>query len=165
MIMSSFLIQSSINAYHLRILPNLHSTNYPPKKKKHTRSTNSKGTGRNNYYYVLLAFYLLLIIFIDIYFKQGLNPHDIATVATSTRKEIQSRNAEPQQHIEEPQLEYYEDDYSYIEAELEELTLDDINEMLGETPVEESPEMDAPAPEGDSDLIDEILKEIELDKK
>ena len=37
----------------------------------------------------------------------------------------------------EPQQPTYEDDYSYIEEELEDLTLDDINEILGETPTEE----------------------------
>ena len=40
----------------------------------------------------------------------------------------------------EPQQPTYEDDYSYIEEELEDLTLDDINEMLGETPTEEDSE-------------------------
>ena len=38
----------------------------------------------------------------------------------------------------EPQQPTYEDDYSYIEEELEDLTLDDINEILGETPTEEN---------------------------
>ena len=40
----------------------------------------------------------------------------------------------------EPQQPTYEDDYSYIEEEHEDLTLDDINEMLGETPTEEDSE-------------------------
>ena len=78
------------------------------------------------------------------------------------------------------QEEYYvEDNYYDLEQELEELTLDDINEMLGETPIEEqttstqetpieeetAPTQEEPSYEGDSDLIDEILKEIEMEKK
>lgn len=55
---------------------------------------------------------------------------------------------------------------THIEEELEDLTLDDINEMIGETPIKEnSQETVDYFSEGDTDLIDEILKEIKMEKK
>lgn len=137
-------------------------------------------TGRNNYYYVLLAFYLLAIIFISIYFKRDLSPQDITAAVMSKSEEIKSYEPEqittenqyippqqetPQKQYAEPEQEQYEEDYSAMEVELEEITLDDINEMLGETPTEETQETVDYSSDGDTDLLDEILKEIEMEKK
>lgn len=138
-------------------------------------------TGKNNTYSILLVFYLIVLIFISIYIKLGLKPQDIISTAMNKTEEIKS--AKPAQlktyqeapdetqvetypkDIDEPQQESYEEEYAYIEEELEELTLDDINEMLGETPIEETQETVDYTSEDGPDLIDEILKEIEMEKK
>ena len=124
-------------------------------------------TGRNNFYYVLLAFYLIAIIFLEIYAKAGLKPRDLTSLATTKRRELKSQPKQEETYREYSEPQEYEDNYSYLETELEELTLDDINEMLGETPTEEqtAPTQEETPYEGDSDLIDEILKEIEMEKK
>ncbi|WP_298524509.1 hypothetical protein [uncultured Methanobrevibacter sp.] len=138
-------------------------------------------TGKNNSYSILLAFYLIAIIFISMYVKLGLKPQDIVSTAMNKTEEIRSAKPaqletyqevqdepQPETYQENPdelQQESYEEEYTYIEEELEELTLDDINEMLGETQTEETQETVDYSSEGDSDLIDEILREIEMEKK
>ena len=104
----------------------------------------------------LLVFYLLAIILIGIYFKYGLDlkniPRDRQTQKKSNIQEVPN-----QTYVEEPQ-EYY---YDSFDEELEKLTIDDINEMLGNTSSEES----IPDEEYNSELVDEILKEIEAENK
>ena len=108
----------------------------------------------------------------------NLTPQDITTL--TTRDDITSLppNQQETKEVEtnEPQHQSYENNSTSIESELEELSLDEINELLGELeqdtvepenpiPKEEStPKTDTPQ-EGDNDLIDEILKEIEMGKK
>lgn len=133
-------------------------------------------TGQSNYSSILV-FYLILIIFVSFYFK----PNLVSDFAN--RPKVIARPEMIQAPTAFEAEENYEDDnyYSYIESEIEELTMDDINEMLGETPGKESPKREQPAPQkepvketpkpqqptpqGDSDLVDEILKEIEMGKK
>ena len=122
-------------------------------------------TGQNNLYSNLLVFYLIVIIFISVWFALGLKAENFkkATLTNVDLKGIVKQKEIETSTIIKPNQNYDEDDYySDLEAEIEELTLDDINEMLGETPNEEASE---PKNEGDIDLIDEILKEIELDRK
>ena len=96
-----------------------------------------------------------------------------------TQSEVNFQEIPKQNYVEEPQ-EYY---YNSIEEELEALTPEDIDEMLGKTHQEEptthmrdktSPndnsnpdikDKTSPNDESSSDLIDEILKEIESGKK
>ena len=125
----------------------------------------------------MLVFYLIAIIFVSFYFK----PNLISDFAN--RPKVIARPEMVQTPPAFKAEENYSDDnyYSYLESEIEELTLDDINEMLGETPMKEAPKVQQPAPQrepvkeiqetqqptpqGDSDLLDEILKEIEMGKK
>lgn len=111
-------------------------------------------TGKFNLYSNLLIFYMLAIVLISIWHGQGLKPQNIATPTIT------------------PPEETYE--YSTIESQIDDLTLDDINELLGESLGEDTIEMDEIEPEiepetkevaPESDLIDEILKEIEMEKK
>ena len=142
-------------------------------------------TGQNIIYSNILVFYLIAIMCIGVYFKPNLTNNVQDRPQSIARPEIQTRN---QFEIEEN---YIDDDYySELESELEELTLDDINKMLGETPIEETQKIQKPPeikqtqekqkpqktekppkkeqpkekqqtiPQGDSDLIDEILKEM-----
>lgn len=122
-------------------------------------------TGQNNLYSCLLVFYLIVIIFISVWFALGLKPDNFknATLTNTNPARIGQPKEIEAPPIVEPDQNYVGDDYySDLEVELEELTMDDINEMLGKTPDEEAAE---PESEGDDDLIDEILKEIELDRK
>jgi hypothetical protein len=119
-------------------------------------------TGISNLYSVLLGFYLIVIIFISMYFGLGLNPKDITNAIPAGGKPQSAPEPETTPEYIEPQP---EDDYSYIEEELEEMTIDDINELLQEPPTEQTPEVKESAPQETDDLIDQILKEIELEKK
>ena len=123
-------------------------------------------TGTDNLYSNLLIFYLMAIITVSLYFKSNLNPQDISTMTKRKKTEHQPQTYE-RQYIPQQQ-----DDYSYIEQELENLTLDDINEMLGneqsvkQTQTVKQTQSKGQTPsKGESDLIDEILKEIENEKK
>lgn len=126
----------------------------------------------------LLIFYLIAVILISIYFRQGVNLKD-NSLNKKTQSEVNFQEIPKQNYVEEPQ-EYY---YNSIEEELEALTPEDIDEMLGKTHQEEptthmrdktSPndnsnpdikDKTSPNDESSSDLIDEILKEIESGKK
>lgn len=132
-------------------------------------------TGQSNIYSTILVFYLIVIICVAFFFKPNLiNEY-------SNRPQVIAR---PQTIQTQPRFEanYADDDYySYIESEIEGLTLDDINEMLGETrsrkpqetrqtapqaapvretPIEKTQKVDQSMPQGDDDLLDEILKEM-----
>jgi hypothetical protein len=143
-------------------------------------------TGQDNLYSNLLIFYLVLIVCMGIYFKSNLKLTDLSNRAP-LRSQPQRMEAQPMYQVQEPQDDSY---YSYLESEIDELTLDDINEMLRETPQEEAPRKEAPRREEppkkeaprreepqkavppqeepeineeydlDADLIDEILKEM-----
>ena len=122
-------------------------------------------TGQNNMYSNLLVFYLIAIIFISLWFALGLKRDDLTNPRPTAAN--QKRMGKPAETEVPPTIEpvqNYVDDgyYSDLEVELEELTLDDINEMLGRAPEEEP---NKPEIEGDSDLLDEILKEIEQERK
>jgi len=146
-------------------------------------------TGQNNFYAVILTLYLVVIIFAAFFFKLDLKVKNLPKVGKSL--------ARPQSQPAIQAEENYADDeyYSYLESEIEELTLEDINEMLGQTKTEEAPKVsqepkpveaprevkepktvetpkeikepapDETMPQDADDLLDQILKEIELEKK
>lgn len=116
-------------------------------------------TSQVSTYSNLLFFYMIAIILISLHFNGSLITKD------STKPKAQPENVRMTPIT--PQEEHYvEDNYYELEQELEELTFDDINEMLGETPLEEQTDPTQETPyEGDSDLIDEILKEIKNEKR
>ena len=133
-------------------------------------------TGQNNAYYNLLVFYLILIILTSVLFKVDLKTNNVNNTTPTIAKE---------ERIETPAInettenQFKEDYYTSLETEIDNLTLDDINEMLNETEVTDktdiTDETNVPEkkqvqktqkPEStSSDLIDEILKEIEMEKK
>lgn len=113
-----------------------------------------------------LVFYLIIIILISIWFKVDLKPRASPDKPTPTR-EIDNTPYP------------IENDYESIEYEFEELTLEDVNEMLGETseqqvqetkvPESQVQEIEVPeiqeTSESDPDLVDQILKEIKMEKE
>ena len=130
-------------------------------------------TGQSNIYSNLLVFYLIAIICISFFFKPNLmSEYSNRPQAIARPQTIQ---AQPRFEVENN---YANDDYySYIESEIDALTMDDINEMLGEiqsekpqeirqsAPVKEAPRektqtVQQTIPQGDDDLLDEILKEM-----
>ena len=133
-------------------------------------------TGQNFLYSNILVFYLTAIIYVSFFFK----PNLISEYSNRPKLMTAPGMLQSQPRLEAE--ESYEDDgyYSYLESEIEELTLDDINEMLRDSPREEPQQIKQSAqqapvketqerrqskPQGDSDLLDEILKEIEMGKK
>lgn len=148
-------------------------------------------TGQNNLYSNLLVFYLIVIILINLWVKQDLKyegiPDLTQTFNKSDKNEVQpismkeKRYVEPVTTEEETYIEpitteetyvepitmeedyIEEDDYSELETEIEELTFEEIDEMLGNSPTEEKQKEEHKSEE--PDLIDEILKEIEMGKK
>ncbi|MBQ6098334.1 MAG: hypothetical protein IJL02_00540 [Methanobrevibacter sp.] len=122
---------------------------------------------QNNLYSNLLVFYLIVIIFISICFNLNLKPNDFNSLL---RAKSTPKKAEPQPAVNaEP--DYVEDNYySDLESELEDLSIEDINEMLGKD-IQREDEIQIENPqkevqeESSSDLLDEILKEIEMEKK
>ncbi len=123
-------------------------------------------TGISNLYSNLLVFYLIVIIFISIYFNLDLTPKDITNATMPTGQKVESTpKPEAYQEYVEPQQEFYEEDYSYIEEELEELTIDDFHEIAQDIQIEETPEPKPDDSQENDALIDQILKEIELEKK
>lgn len=133
-------------------------------------------TGQNNAYYNLLVFYLILIILTSVLFKVDLKTNNVNNTTPTIAKE---------ERIETPAInettenQFKEDYYTSLETEIDNLTLDDINEMLNETEVTDKTDITdetnvlekkqvqkTQKPEStSSDLIDEILKEIEMEKK
>lgn len=130
-------------------------------------------TGQNNIYSNLLVFYLILIIFISICFKLNLTPKSFTKITqtipmknevktpTITKQENKTETISEQSQIETNMIE--DNYYPILESEIEELTQRDIDEMLTQ-PTEHEQETNS-THEGESDLIDEILKEIEMGKK
>ncbi len=163
-------------------------------------------TGQPNIYSNMLIFFLIAIICVSLYFNPNLMKKVSNRPQTITQPKIQ---AQPQAEFVENQVN--ENYYTDLESKLEELTLDDINKMLNETPGKETPKQTQPKetkkqtkqketkqketkkqtkqqkpketpkqkpkqekpqkpketieqeqtiPEGDSDLIDQILKEM-----
>ena len=113
----------------------------------------------------LLVFYLILIIFISLWFALGLKPDNFTNarpIETSPKRITKPAEPEIPQTIEPVHNPVEDEYYSDLEVELEELTMDDINEMLGKSQAEEANE---PEVEGSDDLLDQILKEIELERK
>ena len=113
-------------------------------------------TGQSTIYPNILVFYLIAIICVGIYF----NPHRKAAGVSDKSKVLTSpkTQTQPEFYVEET----YDDDeyYSDLEAEIEGLTLEDINKMLDETPkaettapqekdVKEEPKKDKKAPKKD----------------
>ena len=115
-------------------------------------------TSQVSTYSNLLFFYLIAIILISLHFNGSL----IAKGSAKPKAKPKNVKMTPT-----PQEDYnVEDSYYDLENELESLTFDDITEMIGETPIEEQTIQTQEASfEGDSDLIDEILKEIENERK
>lgn len=143
-------------------------------------------TGQNNLYSSILIFYLILIIFISVYFKVGFKLSNLSNFAQNITKPKGIKTYEtPQQITNEKTNPYktnspnkqektYEKEnkikeeyipqnhyYNNIEEELEELHLEDIDNILNESESKETEQNR----EYDSDLVDQILKEIEMDKK
>ena len=136
-------------------------------------------TGQNNFYASILTLYLIVIIGVSFFFHHGMNVADL-TKAGQIRSRPQSLQTPPAYEAQES----YDDDsyYSYLESEIEELTLDDINEMLGTTSTDEpqkpqqapvmqeqvpreAPRKEKPQnPTEDDDLLEQILREIEMEK-
>ena len=138
-------------------------------------------TGQPNIYSNMLVFYLIAIICVGFYFKPNLINDYSNRVPPISKPEIQTQ---PQFEAKEN---YVNDSYySDLESEIADLTLYDINEMLRETPTEEHPKMkpatpqqgpvkegqiekppeiEQTSPERGSDLVDEILKEIKMEKE
>lgn len=130
------------------------------------------------FYSNLLIFYLIAVILISIYFKHNLDLKN-NSLNNKTQEEVNFQEIPDQTYVTEPQ-EHYPDSF---EEELEELTSEDINEMLGKISqkeqttdrIDETSQNDNSNPdmkdetsqneESSSDLIDEILKEIESGKK
>ena len=126
----------------------------------------------------LLIFYLIAVILISIYFRQGLDMKN-NSLNNKTQEEDNFQEVPKQTYVEEPQ-ERHNDSF---DEELEDLTSEDIDEMLGKTPQEEpiKDRIDETSPKDNSnpnmrnkyssndepsfDLVDEILKEIESGKK
>ncbi len=131
-------------------------------------------TGQPNIYSNMLVFFLIAVICAGVYFNPSLKNNVSKRSQTITPQKIQIRQQEvsAENHVEDN---YYSD----LESKIEELSLEDINKMLNETPSKETikPKQEKPQkpketveqkqtmPEGDSDLIDQILKEIEMGKK
>lgn len=121
----------------------------------------------------LLVFYLLTIIFIGIWFKT-----DKTALPVSLNTNKTTKKQESPENITNPYGSPYEPDDDYmnsIESELEDLTLDDINSMLDRPIQEEEIPMDNTIQkelqstdseeETSSELVDQILKEIEMEKQ
>ena len=121
----------------------------------------------------LLVFYLLTIIFIGIWFKTDKTALPVNLNANKTTKKQESP-----ENITNPYGSPYEPDDDYmnsIESELEDLTLDEINSMLDRPIQEEEIPMDNTIQkelqstdseeETSSELVDQILKEIEMEKQ
>ena len=119
----------------------------------------------------LLIFYLLVIIFISIYFKVNLKTLSLS--ANTQKSEKTTFKSEPAQDVYKPNVNqhYFENTGSENDGSIQEVSYDDIdiNSILEDAPVyEEIEQIDENTPEDidiDSDLIDEILKEIEMEKK
>lgn len=115
-------------------------------------------TGQNNLYYSLLVFYLIAIIGVSLWFNGNMKIENIrnATPTPTMPKQVQT-----------PQSDYDDGYYPNMTYEVESLTMEDINDMLVDTemyeeaPVEKIQHREAPS----SDLVDEILKEIEMEKQ
>lgn len=116
-------------------------------------------TGQNNLYSNLLVFYLIVVIAISLWFNLGLTRRDLTNINPTISKpeKIETRQIEPKQNPVEDNY------YMNLESEIENMTLEDINSMLGQTPDEQDKQTDQSF-EGDSDLIDQILKEIEMER-
>lgn len=116
-------------------------------------------TGQNNLYSNLLVFYLIVVIAISLWFNLGLTRRDLTDINPTISKpeKIETRQIEPKQNPVEDNY------YMNLESEIENMTLEDINSMLGQTPDEQDKQTDQSF-EGDSDLIDQILKEIEMER-
>lgn len=110
-------------------------------------------------YAAVLVFYVIVIVFVSIW-AEG---YEITAPQTPRKQEV------PQNNYTSSYYNSYSSDnsvYGDFEAELEQLSLDDINAMLGKTTHEEiiPQEETLQSDESESDLIDEILKEIEMEK-
>lgn len=116
-------------------------------------------TGQNNLYSNLLVFYLIVVIAISLWFNLGLTRRDLTNINPTISKpeKIETRQIEPKQNPVEDNY------YMNLESEIENMTLEDINSILGQTPDEQDKQTDQSF-EGDSDLIDQILKEIEMER-
>ncbi|WP_406531862.1 hypothetical protein [Methanobrevibacter sp.] len=86
-------------------------------------------TGQPNIYSNMLVFFLIAIICASVYFNPNLMNKVSNRPQTITQPKIQ---AQPQAEFVENQVN--ENYYTDLESKLEELTLDDINKMLNETP-------------------------------
>ena len=148
-------------------------------------------TGQNNLYSTILIFYMIIIIFISLYFKVGFDPSDISNITQiiSKPKEIKTyetpqlnykektktdklNNVEknygvqntysPLESVNEKiKEEYNSEDYYNKFEELEDLTLEDIDTILNESKDKETQQKE----KSSSDLINQILKEMEIEKE
>ena len=109
-------------------------------------------TGQNNLYSNLLVCYLIIIILVNMW--PNLNSQRSATPAPVRNEEPVKITQKPEgYHPIESEITQSQDEYQYVEYELEELTLDDGKDQKVEYE------------NGGSDLVDEILNEIKNEKK
>lgn len=151
-------------------------------------------TGQNNLYSTILIFYMIIIIFISLYFKVGFDPSNISNITqiiskpkeiktyetpqlnykekTKTDKTDKLNNVEknygvqntysPLESVNEKiKEEYNSEDYYNKFEELEDLTLEDIDTILNESKDKETQQKE----KSNSDLINQILKEMEIEKE
>ena len=115
----------------------------------------------------LLIFYLLVIIFISIYFRGSLKSLPI-TMNADKAKEPSNRTYQSQPAYEHA-YDVSEDHFERVAPQADSISYDEIESLLDETPQDSSqsiPQTETHSEEEyDSDLIDEILKEIEMEKQ
>lgn len=104
----------------------------------------------------LLVFYLLIIIFISVMFASDRKALPITLNAQKAKESTK-------QEVEVSPYEYQDFDinqnqYEEVAMQLDDSSLNDINAFLEKQPQE-------PEPEYDNELLDEILKEIEMEKE
>ena len=118
-------------------------------------------TNENRFLYPnLLVFYLLVIIFISLYFRNGTQSLPI------TRNTKKSKEPEERYSNQVAYEKTYDVSEDYFDAQINELSLEEIDTMLSDEETQSIEQTETHSEdEYDSELVDEILKEIEMEKK
>lgn len=104
----------------------------------------------------LLVFYLLVIIFISVMFASD---RKALPITLNAQKARESTKREPEVSPYEYQdFDINQNQYEEVAMQLDDSALNDINAFLDKQPQE-------PEPEYNNELLDEILKEIEMEKQ
>ena len=114
----------------------------------------------------LLVFYLLIIIFMSIWFKSDKKALPIILDVKKAKKQDSSEHIyNPNEVTYENEPDLNDDVFENIEYLIDDLTLEEINAELDEPIYTEPSQENSESPELESsELIDEILKEIEMEK-